>query len=387
MKSHPRCWTTGLLVSFCLPAAASAEVLYKFTDLGTLGGSTSTALGINDAGQVVGGSNLAGDTQYHAFIYDSRTGMQDLGGFGKPASIGFGINNTGQVTGYCYDDVEYRAFATNPTRDLGTLASGNTEAYAINDSGVIVGTSKGPAGDWHLFSYSGTGPMRDLGSLVGRRIAPAINNSSQIAGTWQNASGKLHAFRTAPDGDLTTAVDLGTLGGASDSSYAYAINDAGMVVGSSSVTYVINGHSFSGEHAFLWPGSGGLVDIAPASHEYHTYSQALGINNVGQVVGFYGSPGHFEHAFIYENGTMRDLNSLVSLPQYWTLNRAYAINETGQIVGFWSPDAYVNYTKMRAFLLTPIPEPATLGLIAFGSVCVVHVHANHRRTKGQAPSL
>jgi probable HAF family extracellular repeat protein len=74
------------------------QVQYTVTDLGTLGGSTSQATGINNLGQVVG--NAAVSTgYYYAFLYSSGT-MSDLGILGGGDSFADGINASGQVVGY-----------------------------------------------------------------------------------------------------------------------------------------------------------------------------------------------------------------------------------------------------------------------------------------------
>ena len=68
-------------------------------DLGTLGGTAQLALGINDAGQVVGDSNTAGG-DFHAFITGPNgMGMRDLGTLGGTYSDAYGINDAGQVVG------------------------------------------------------------------------------------------------------------------------------------------------------------------------------------------------------------------------------------------------------------------------------------------------
>ena len=73
-----------------------AAAWYNVTDLGTLGGfSSSDAMGINASGQVVGyaqtGSNAA-----RAFLYSDET-MTDLGGFYRQA---YDINDIEQMSGY-----------------------------------------------------------------------------------------------------------------------------------------------------------------------------------------------------------------------------------------------------------------------------------------------
>jgi probable HAF family extracellular repeat protein len=48
---------------------ASASAQLSITDLGTLGGTFSLAFGINDRGQVVGYSSIAGDAELHAALW------------------------------------------------------------------------------------------------------------------------------------------------------------------------------------------------------------------------------------------------------------------------------------------------------------------------------
>src|SRR5436305_1669392 len=64
---------------------------YVVTPLGSLGGSQVFATGINSSGLVVGYSDIAGDTTSHAFLYDGT--MHDLGTLGGSLSSAFGINN------------------------------------------------------------------------------------------------------------------------------------------------------------------------------------------------------------------------------------------------------------------------------------------------------
>jgi probable HAF family extracellular repeat protein len=96
------------------------------------------------------------------------------------------------------------------------------------------------------------------------------------------------------------------------------------------------------------------------------YCYALGINNNGQVVGFSGGS-----AFLYSGGAMIDLNTLIPTNSGWTLEEATGINDSGQICGYGrNPSG-----QDDAFLLTPVPEPATWGLFVLGSI----VFVLHRR--------
>ena len=77
------------------PVAAGYSVL----DLGTLGGNSSEATGINNAGQIVGSSATATGA-VHGFLHQQGS-MTDLGTMiGGSSSHATGINDAGQVVGY-----------------------------------------------------------------------------------------------------------------------------------------------------------------------------------------------------------------------------------------------------------------------------------------------
>ncbi len=129
------------------------------TDLGNLGGTMNNfAVDINNQGQVVGQSDLPGDTTHHAFLWQHHA-MTDLGTLpGDVASFADGLNNKGQVVGFSTD------------------ASGNMRAFL-----------------WQ------NGVMTDLNTLVppGSPFLLAalnINSRGEIAGFAQKSTGEIHAF-------------------------------------------------------------------------------------------------------------------------------------------------------------------------------------------------
>jgi len=120
------------------------------TDLGSLGGvMLNAANAINNLGQVVGQSDLPGDTFTHAFFWHKGI-MTDLGTLpGDSNSIAYDINDKGQVVGVSCDvNFNCRPFLWDDgvMADLNTLIPPNSPLYltfgaGINDRGEISGSA------------------------------------------------------------------------------------------------------------------------------------------------------------------------------------------------------------------------------------------------------
>jgi probable HAF family extracellular repeat protein len=153
----------GQAVGWTGPCGPVHAVLWekgKATDLGTLGGAVlNSAFGINNRGQVVGESDLPGDTTHHAFLWQNGM-MTDLGTLpGLPNSLAFSINNQGQVVGFSdlngnISSAVAWIWQDGVMTDLNTLITSDSplflaEALGINDRGQIAGfafdTSTGEA--------------------------------------------------------------------------------------------------------------------------------------------------------------------------------------------------------------------------------------------------
>jgi probable HAF family extracellular repeat protein len=138
----------------------------KLIDLGNLGGTGTFGPGniageINNQGEVVGTSDLAGDTRFQAFLWTRRDGIRRIGTLnGDINSAGLGISDSREVVGASFDaDSNPRAFLWRDgvITDLNTLIPANSPfvsllfAHGINSRGEIAGFGLTKGGDVHGF--------------------------------------------------------------------------------------------------------------------------------------------------------------------------------------------------------------------------------------------
>lgn len=203
------------------PGAFRAFIWYppftQIQDLGTLGGSTSVAIGVNEAGEVVGSADLPSG-RGHAFLWSSLSGMQDLDGSLDHESYGRAINNLHQVAGV-RDLLE--VFLWTPDAGLQELGF-QGRPYAINDNGEMVGRLFQSG---HAFYWSKNTGLMDLGALPGDSHSEAvgINNHSQVVGT-SSSQAECVPFIWTPMGGMKPLPPM------KGRWVSAAINDAGQVL-------------------------------------------------------------------------------------------------------------------------------------------------------------
>jgi probable HAF family extracellular repeat protein len=348
----------GLMVS---TSQASAE--YRRISIGTLGGTVSRALSINNLNQTVGYSTTS-DGVTVATQWDQGWASA-VGGIGVTGdtTVANAINNSGLIVGYYSHFSNHSgvsngtSWSSSGTTDLDPVVTNGSlaregSATAVNDAGQIVGYSgTGPYSlntVAHATLWSGT-TATDLGTLGGATShATSINNSGQIVGYSDTSSWSVTHATYWNNGTIT---DLGTLGGSY--SIAHAINNAGLIVGASTTTGSTN------THATLWNGAA-MTDLGTLTGSTGT-SEAEALNESGLIVGYSLTFEGASHATLWENGNIIDLNTLLSASDVaagWVLVCAYDINDNGWIVG----SATLNGVQ-QAFILASVPEPASYAML------------------------
>lgn len=242
---------------------------------------STTAFRITSDGQVLGrGTLMAGGTV--ALLWNG-TDLTELRGAGGEEIDPGDINDQGQVVGRMIlsgpdEPLIGQAFArqNGVLTELGTLGGPNSFANANNNAGQIIGWSQTPAVENHLVMWQ-NGTVTDLGTLGGVLLFPAgINGAGQVIGSlWQTDPGPLRAFLWE-NGVVTK---IGDWSGRSQSA-AFDINESGTVVGYVTPGDCVDIDSGSCNRAFVWK-DGVMTDLGTG----FTGSAAYAINDAGVIVG------------------------------------------------------------------------------------------------------
>ncbi len=261
-----------IAVCSCVQAAVATSSNLQFHVLQVPGASRTVAYGLNNLGQIVGTYTAAGVG--HGFLYDSGvfTTIDDPQGTGTLVT---GINDGSEVVGY-------------------SSARGFSELNGVYTS----------------ISYPGSKAT----------FPSSVNNSGDIVGSYDDGQGKQHGFLFS-NGVYTTidppnsAVTL--LGG---------INNNRIIAGTVCLSTTRKCHGFiysQGRFAYVtYPGSVG--------------AQVLGLNDAVDLAGDEDSASGLENDFTYSTVTGKFVGFEVANSRD---TAAYGINNSGEVVGFFTQGA------------------------------------------------
>lgn len=321
----------------------------QIKDLGTLGGYWSAATGMNNRGDIVGGAlnavpdpismlyfglaGLTNGTQQRAVLWQNGV-IHDLGTLGGPDAFAEYINERGQIAGFSYIDS-----TINATTGLPTVHPFLWDRGRMTDLGGFGGTLAG-FGQMDMINA-----LNNRGEVIGLSTYPGDAGCGTPSGCYANpflwSNGKL--------------IDLYNTSVGGKPVLAYGINDSGDIAGGARVadTY----------EAYIW--KKGVV--TPLGLLGDCFSQANGINASDAVVGatFTCPNGGDGRAFVWKNGTIVDLNTVIPPGSPLELVTAISINDRGEIAGAGVPPGVPHSqwtSKGHAFLLIPLNGTETAAL-------------------------
>jgi probable HAF family extracellular repeat protein len=275
-----RSFTTVMILSalaeIALLPEANAASTYTFTPFDAPNATGTYLIDINDNGQVLGAGIDSADVR-HFFVYNLVT--KNFIPIDIPNATSFSlraINNNGQITGIAltikfndnttqyFDGFIYDLF----TKTYTTLLY---PAYGISNNGQVAGSFYDTAS--HGFVYNGsTYSIIDVSGTSFGTNATDVNNNGQVVGHYQFDDLVFHSFVYDPITKSFTNIDELN---SSSGTLALGINDSGQVSGS--LPGVTRGFVYD-------PLTKAFAILAfPNS----IYTAAYGINNNGQVVGYF----------------------------------------------------------------------------------------------------
>lgn len=383
----------GVLASATTAQSTPVEPQYELFDVGTLGGSSSMGLGMNELGDVVGWAETG--SGMHAFLWQDGL-IVDLGTLGGRYSEARDVNSAMQIVGIAKDENEQqRAFyayngemfdlndllihpvvSSPPGVSVPDSYPVLVEANAINENGVIVAV--GMAGmDGLVHSYLVV-PVQtfapappsftyiDTGFLPAAEPSQPATHQMSIGGQAGDQSGQSNP--TVPlttiglglnDLDQVVGIsgaqafvwltnDLAGLDLIAQTSQANAISYFGLIVGWTA--------GFAGRtYATLW--SVWMPDAIWSLYAPPGWSsEARDINNFGEAVGWAAdNPGGLDAvAMLWTGSAAWDLNEITAVPedvvQWQRIEQANAIDDQHRIVGY----GRTSEGAMRAVILVPI---------------------------------
>lgn len=336
----------SIALLFCLIHSSAHASQYTVTDLGTELASEMGFFGPPDGLRLGPDGMVAAAAQGKLLIHVGGTLSTIDAPGGRYVHKVTDINRAGDILLSAGSDM--LVYRDGTFTAIGDPAARYRYAYRLNDAGVAVGYELPPEEYSSpvavTMTASGSAP---IAGLPPRYFATAINNAGTVAGgSPQRLGDVLFTTFLLNNGEL---VEPGSPPEYWDG-FLHDLNDSGTAVGWSSGLPI----------AVTKDG----VTLLDTPLGFFPVGLAYAVNTSGDIVGStYG-------AALWRSGQLQSLAELAALPPGGILEAAMDIDDAGRIVVLGRPSLYEPRT---AYLLTPVPEPASLGLIAAGLLVVVGV--------------
>jgi probable HAF family extracellular repeat protein len=327
---------------------------------------------INDRGDIVGNARVSqpgGNSESFPFFRDAAGTVVRLPLPGTANAV----NNAGEVLATGGDTGVYVWTAAGGARPIAHPATGVwTSPRDINDAGTIAVEKFVDGSVSNAARRRADGSVDEAQPLFRPSFRSDVMNASGAVAGFTQDSGLARPAVWEVDG---TVRRLTTPRGGGQ---ATAINDAGLVAG----TYGDEGTSGVVIASGVWRPDGQFVPVALVPGVDVASQEPLGMNNLGQVVGYTNLTNHDNDAFYWsESDRVVDLQSLLDgSGAGWNLQWASDVNELGQIIGV----ATFQGGGFQGVLLTPVPEPTAAGVVAFTFAALALTRAHRLRSEGRA---
>lgn len=239
----------------------------NIADLGTLGGTSSRAISVNNNGAIVGNANLAGDGTTHAFVYQNGAmkdlnSMLDNSGSGWTLAGATGVNNLGQIVG------------------SGTNAGGQTHAFLLTPHLVTTPVTTVPGSQFTNPPTSNLGSLQvfdsatgqfDLGTSAIEQNEPTI----VITHGWNDNPSSWGTFASQIHSDASFPVNIVAWNWSTAASGAYAPWIAGRtpiqgIALATALSSALGGAAYDNPIQFIGHSLGTLVN-AQAINQFRIY--------------------------------------------------------------------------------------------------------------------